>query len=170
MRVLSKTCCGVKATFYRGELMFPYRPLLIAAAICVAALSIAAVAASKDDREQLQGRWERSLKEDADAHGAAKAIKEIAGDRETVNYVNDKGEVVYATRADFKLETAGRVKLYTFSNLKVTKGTEQGGDARKSAVSYIYRVEGDLYHEAHGLLIDSPAGSTPNVVTWKRAK
>ena len=124
----------------------------------------------EQDLKALQGRWERALAGDDDARGAAKAVKEIAGNRETVSYLNDAGEAVYATTAEFALETAGRVKLYTYSNLKVTKGKEEGGEAPKGAVSYIYRVGGDVYHEAHGLLVDSPAGSKPTVVTWKRVK
>lgn len=130
-------------------------------------------ASADDDRKRLEGRWERTLT-DADtdnAPGAAKAVKEVAGNRETVTYLDAKGEPVYATTADFTLELSGRVKLYTYSNLKVTKGKDaRGGNAPTGAVSYIYRVDGDLYHEAHGLLVDSPEGSKPVVVMWKRAK
>jgi hypothetical protein len=123
------------------------------------------------DLEAFQGRWERSLAGDDDQReGAAKATKEIAGNRESVTYVNDAGEPVYATAADFALTLVGRVKLYTYENLKVTKGKSKGGDPPTGAVSYIYRVDGDQYHEAHGLLVDSPPGSKPVVVTWKRVK
>ena len=150
--------------------MQPSRTFIVAIILSIAALSIAAVAISKDDASQLQGRWERSLTGDSEVKGAAKAVKEISGDKENVTYLNSGGDAVYATTASFKLENTGRVKLYTFSNFKVTKGSEQGADRSKGAVSYIYRVEGDTYHEAHGLLNDSPAGSKPSIVTWKRAK
>jgi hypothetical protein len=150
--------------------MQPSRTFIIAIVLSIAALSVAAVAISKDDSSQLQGRWERSITGDSNVRGAAKAVKEIVGDKETVTYLNSGGDAVYATTASFKLENTGRVKLYTFSNFKVTKGAEQGADKPKSAVSYIYRIEGDAYHEAHGLLTDSPSGSKPGIVTWKRAK
>lgn len=149
------------------------RATFITSLFCLALIAATDTAPTpQQDLKALQGRWERTLAGDElDGHkGAAKAIKEIAGNKESVSYLNDAGEAVYASTADFKLETAGRVKLYTFSNFKVTKGKSQGGDPPKGAVSYIYRVEGDLYHEAHGLLIDSPAGSKPIVVTWKRIK
>ena len=125
----------------------------------------------EQDLEALQGRWERPLKgEDRDSsHGAARAVKEVKGNRETVTYYDDAGKAVYATTADFKLELSGRVKLYTFSNLKVTVGQDKGGGADKP-ISYIYRVEGDRYYEGHGMLVDSPAGSTPGVSRWQRAK
>jgi hypothetical protein len=123
------------------------------------------------DLKALQGRWERPLLGDDDAHGAARVVKEVKGNRETVTYYDDAGKAVRATTADFKLEASGRVKLYTFSNLKVTQGEDTGDDgAAGRSLSYLYRVEGDLYFEAHGLLTDSPAGSTPSVVRWERAK
>ena len=124
----------------------------------------------EQDLKALQGRWERPMSGDDDAqHGAARVEKEVKGNRETVTYYDDAGKVVFATTADFKLEASGRVRLYTFSNLKVTQGQDKGG-ASDRPLSYIYRVEGDLYHEAHGLLTDSPAGSTPSVVRWERKK
>lgn len=150
---------------------------MFAQAICVVALLAASpppVPSTDQDLKSLQGRWERAIAPDdagENKHGgAAKAVKEIKGNAETVRYVNDAGDVVYATSADLKLEQSGRAKLYTFSNFKVTQGKWAGGDPPKGAVSYIYRVDGDVYHEAHGLLVDSPAGAKPAVVTWKRMK
>jgi hypothetical protein len=129
---------------------------------------------ARDDHKLLQGRWERQMAGSLSAsetHNAAKAIKEIAGDKEKVTYQDKTGAVVYETVADFKLETSGRVKLYTFSNLKVAQGkSEESDHPQKDAISYIYRVEGDQYWEAHGLLTDSPAGSKPTVIVWKRVK
>lgn len=164
------------------------RPVTIALSLAVMALwwwaapvrsqEDGAAAAAKgttveQDLQALQGRWERPLSGadgDEDAHGAARAVKEIKGNGETVTYYDDAGKAVHATAADFELEASGRVKLYTFSNLKVTQGKEKGAGGSDRPLSYIYRVEGDLYHEAHGLLINSPAGSNPSVVRWERAK
>src|SRR5687768_9243534 len=140
---------------------------MFAHTLCLIALLAASptpAPSTDQDLKGLQGRWERAIAADDDGTthgGAAKALKEIKGDRETVKYMNEAGDVVYATTADFKLESAGRVKLYTFSNFKVTQGKSAGGDEPKGLVSYIYRVEGDVYHEAHGLLTDSPAGAKP---------
>jgi hypothetical protein len=126
---------------------------------------------SDDDRQALQSRWERKLTSgDPDAHGAARAVKEISNARERVTYFDAAGQAVYETTADFTLEHPRPVKLYTYSDFKVVKGEQKGADAPKGAVSYIYRVEGDLYYEAHGLLDTSPPNSKPVVVTWKRVK
>ena len=151
------------------------RVLSLLAVTCALALFSGApafAAHENDDLKALQGRWERDLVgSELDAHkGAAKAVKEIKGNQEAVTYVNDAGEAVYATTAEFKLEHSGRVTLYTYWNLQVTKGKQEGGGPPTVPVSYIYRVDGDLYHEAHGLLIDSPKGAKPVVITWKRAK
>ena len=155
----------------------PKRLIALLVAIAVAALIALSLAAAdanpsaKDDHKALQGKWERPLTSgDPDAHGASRAVKEISGNRERVTYFSDADEPVYVTTADFCVEERAPVKLYTYRNFAVEKGKSAGGDAPKGAVSYIYRVEGDLYHEAHGLLIDSPPGSKPVVVTWKRAK
>lgn len=164
------------------------RPLTVALSLAVLALCWAAMPARSQDApaaggvkgttaaqdlKALQGRWERPLSgEDDAAKGAARVVKEVKGNRETVTYYDDAGKAVRVTTADFKLETSGRVKLYTFSNLKVTEGQDSGdaGGGADRALSYLYRVEGDLYYEVHGLLIDSPAGSSPSVVRWERAK
>src|SRR5687768_12150649 len=67
----------------------------------------------EQDLDQLQGRWERKLPgEDLNARrGAARAVKEIKGNRETVTYYDDAGKPVRITTADFKLERSGRVRL-----------------------------------------------------------
>ena len=126
----------------------------------------------EQDLEALQGRWERKLLggDQSARKGEARAVKEIKGNKETVTYYDDAGKPVRATTADFKLEQSGRVRLYTFSNLKVTVGEDQGDAGSKKPLSYIYRVEGDAYHEGHGFLVDSPAGSRPSVARWERAK
>ncbi len=158
----------------------PVRPLLLAAvAVLAVTLLLAASARSADepagsgpdDMKALQGRWERKLvAKNVDSHCGARAVKEISGNRETVTYLNDAGEPVYATTADFKLRTEGPVTIYTYSNLKVTQGKGAGTEPPKGNVSYIYRVEGDQYYEAHGLLTISPAGAKPRIVEWRRVK
>ena len=124
-----------------------------------------------DDAKALHGRWQRKLvPKDVDAHGGSRAVKEISGNRETVTYFDESGQAVYATTADFKLAQAGPVKIYTYANLKVTQAKEGGTEPPEGNVSYIYKVEGDQYYEAHGLLTTSPAGSKPRVVEWQRLK
>jgi hypothetical protein len=126
---------------------------------------------NQNDTQALQGRWERKLPaKDVNAHGGARAVKEISGSRETVSYFNEAGQTVYATTADFTLQQAGPVKLYTYSNFKVTQSKETSSETPPEKVSYIYRVEGDVYYEAHGLLTTSPAGAKPRIVAWKRMK
>jgi hypothetical protein len=161
-----------------------YSVVVAVALVIAAACRVAAPARSQEeppptksrtvvqDLESLQGRWERKLPggDDSARKGEARAVKEIKGNKETVTYYDDAGKAVRATTADFELEQSGRVRLYTFSNLKVTLGDDKGDTGLNKPLSYIYRVEGDTYHEGHGLLTDSPAGSKPSVARWDRAK
>jgi hypothetical protein len=124
-----------------------------------------------DEVKSLQGRWQRKLApKDVDAHGGSRAVKAISGNRETVTYFDESGRAVYATTADFNLEESGPVKIYTYSNFKITQAKDGGTQAPAGNVSYIYKLEGDQYYEAHGLLTTSPAGSKPRVVEWRRLK
>ena len=128
------------------------------------------VTSADQDHKSLQGRWERPMAGDVDGtQGASRVVKEVRGDHETVTYYDDAGKPVHATTADFKLQRAGRVKLYTFTNLKVTLGRDRGGPPRRP-LTYIYRLDGDVYYEGHGLLADAPPDSTPGVVRWERVK
>jgi hypothetical protein len=135
-----------------------------------AAAATGRVTTTDEDLKSLQGRWERPMADDVDGtRGASRVVKEVRGDHETVTYYDDAGKPVHATTADFKLQRAGRVKLYTFSNLKVTLGRDRGGPPRRP-LTYIYRLDGDVYYEGHGLLADAPEDATPNVVRWERVK
>ena len=156
---------------------------------CAAVLSIAALAfgaqpaprqaqrasehqpatAAGDDLAQLQGKWERGKYPGGPAPDAVRVVKEINGNRETVTYYDPSGNVLAATTAEFKVQAYGPVRVYTFDALRFTDGPRTGQSERQ-AVSYIYRVDGDALHEAHGLLANSPAGSAPAVVTWTRSK
>jgi hypothetical protein len=140
----------------------------------LALLSLAATqdpASAKGDHKALQGKWERPLTSgDPESHGGSRAVKEVSGSREKVTYFNDAGEAVYVTTADFKVEGRPPVRLYVYSNFKIEKGKPKGSEPPEEPVAYIYRVDGDLYHEGHGLLDTSPPGSNPVVVTWKRVK
>src|SRR3712207_291901 len=102
----------------------PKRLIALLVAIAAAALislSFAnaeeATPSTRDDHKALQGKWERPLTSgDPDAHGASRAVKEIAGAREKVTYYSDAGEAVYATTADFSLRQSRPVKLYEYSD------------------------------------------------------
>ena len=92
-----------------------------------------------DDVKALQGRWQRKLvSKDVDAHGGSRAVKEISGNHET--YFDESGQAVYSTPADFKLEQAVPVKIYTYSNLKVTQAKERETEAPEGNVSYVYTI------------------------------
>lgn len=126
-------------------------------------------APGKDDGvAALQGRWERGKYAGMPAPDAARAVKEIKGNRETVTYYDAGGKVLAVTEAEFKVQAFGPVRVYTFEDLRFVEGPRKGKSERK-AVSYAYRLDGDSLHEAHGLLANSPAGAVPSVVTWTRA-
>src|SRR5688500_13898099 len=63
----------------------------------------------EDDLQALQGKWEHKVPGDKEAGAvpqAARAVKEVKGNRETVTYYDDAGKAVRATTADFKLEVS----------------------------------------------------------------
>ena len=95
----------------------------------------------QDDAAKLQGRWERGPGP-GDAE-AARAVKEVKGDRETVTYYNKDGSVIQVATARFRLRANGPARIYAYYDWVVTEGADKG-KRTEGPVTYLYRVEPEL--------------------------
>ncbi len=112
----------------------------------------------------VQGRWARTMETEG---GKIKVYKEHIGNKSIVTFMDSDGNVVGAKRSEFRLETTGDVRIFTFFNNVVTAGPQQGQiDAQPH--SYIYRVVGDTFVEVNGMLIGD--NRAPSAYTWTRVK
>ena len=76
--------------------------------------------------------------------------KIVTENSEVVSYTDEEGKVLRKHKADFKLELSGRVRLFTYFNLRVEEGK---GEVQTGESSYIYRVDADTFTEVHGMLV-----------------
>lgn len=113
---------------------------------------------------KVQGKWVRSVKT---ANGLVQIIKEHKGQETTLRFMDSDGKVLASKISEFRLEKTGRVRVFTFFNNVVTSGPQKG-QVDKKEKSYIYRIEGDTFIEANGLLADDEGPTT--VYQWKRIK
>lgn len=120
-----------------------------------------------DDMTKVQGRWDRDLFGPA-GQRTGRAIKEITGNHETITLYDLEDRITHRHKVDFKLQTVGPVKLFTFTNLEVTDGTDKGLKT-PGPISYIYRVDANQFVEAWGFL---PGQEThpAEMFTWSRNK
>jgi hypothetical protein len=122
-------------------------------------------AAREDDLVRVQGKWERTMK-DEDGR-MLRIVKEHKGNQTTVTAFDESGQVVRAHTSLFRLQRREGVRIFTFSNMKVTEGPNKGAESREER-SYIYKVEADTFAEVQGFLIGDP--SPTNLILWKRPK
>lgn len=130
------------------------------------ALALVVCSPAEDkELEKVQGKWERTV---TTADGTPiRVVKEITGNSETVTYFGPNGKVLQAHRVEFKLETSGKVKIFTYFNGIVTAGPRKGSQ-KKDPTSYVYRVEDDMFFEVMGILVGSK--EKPEIIVWKRPK
>jgi uncharacterized protein (TIGR03067 family) len=122
----------------------------------------------KADLAAMQGKWEQASTSGAVPPGF-KRVKEVKGDQETVTVFDAEGKVLRAARATIKLSESGGVRVLTFSDGEVTDGLGKGRKQSESA-SYIYRMDGDEWHEVGGLLTNEKySQDVPYLTKWKRA-
>ncbi|MCA9249315.1 MAG: hypothetical protein KDA42_19470 [Planctomycetales bacterium] len=151
-------------------------PQHLALALFLAALSSAARAADearkfdspevaelKADLNAMQGRWAREYKNAAGAKFRVEKL--VEGNQDTVTHLDANGNIIHAHRSDFKLERAGAVKLYTFSNSEAIAGPNLGA-RREGPRSFLYRIENNTMYEVWGLT--SGDASPLAVLVWKR--
>jgi len=133
---------------------------------CVLVLVATAPApADEDALAEVQGKWQRLAK---DAQGrTVRYEKEHRGHKTILSGYDEGGRVAYSHTSEFELSRAGPVKVFTYFNLAVAG--KPAAQAEKDRRSYIYKVEGDQFVEAHGLLIGQDR-EEPFMVIWERMK
>jgi len=135
--------------------------------VLLSSASMARCDTAPDDMQKVQGRWERDLFGPA-GERTGRALKEITGNHETITLYDLEDRITHRHKVEFKLEMAGQVKLFTFSNLEVTDGSDKGRRT-PGPISYIYRVDPKQFVEAWGFL---PGQEThpAEMFTWFRGK
>lgn len=127
---------------------------------------VVSVAAYADEPAELskavQGKW---VRHQATASGPIKIVKEHKGQSTIVTAYDDKGNVIYSHESEFKIEQAGKARIFTFFNRTITAGPNVGQKI-KEPVSFVYRVAENRFIEVHGVL-DGDA-NVPNMIIWDR--
>jgi uncharacterized protein (TIGR03067 family) len=122
----------------------------------------------KADLDAMQGKWQQASTSEAAPPGI-KRVKEVKGDQETVTVYDADGKVLRAARCTIKLSESGGVRVLTFSDGEVIDGLGKGRKQTGSS-AYIYRLDGDEWHEVGGLLTaEKYAQDVPYLTKWKRA-
>jgi hypothetical protein len=124
-------------------------------------------APSADDLAQVQGLWERRAVP-ASEQGVVRATKDIRGSREVITYYGEGDKVLRRHLVDVKLSRAGDAHVFTWSNMEVTEGEGKGEKSTESG-SYLYRVKGEQFREASGLL-PGDGDEEPRMLVWTRSK
>ncbi len=112
----------------------------------------------------IMGKWEREVKTNG---GIVRIVKEHDKDSTTVTVYDPQGTVLTAKVSKFRLETKGKVRIFTFYDNLIIAGPRKG-QANKQPKSYIYRVLDDKFFEVQGMLIDE--AEDPGVLVWRRVK
>jgi tetratricopeptide (TPR) repeat protein len=117
------------------------------------------------DLKLLQGKWETT---EASAVGAAaRAVKEIKGNKETVTCYDRKGAVLRSHRVAISLAKSGKAKTISFSDMEILDGPNKGQRLNGTG-TYIYGLDKDNFYEANGLM--EGGGGPPALSVWKRAR
>ena len=143
-------------------------PALLAC-FALALLGLAPVRAAEDplkaDHAKLQGKWKSTI---AGANGQSFTTLEFKGDKSILHITNKDGGTIFKGESDFKLEKAGKFKVYTYSNLKVLAGENEGqtlyADGKNK--SSIYKFDGDVFVTVGGVREDDE--DKPRLVRWEK--
>lgn len=146
------------------RLRLPTQGRMISAAfLCLVVLAGAAWADDKDaEAAKVQGRWRRTVKTD---RGTFEYVKEHRGNVSTLTIRDADGKILAAKKSTFRLEAAGKVRIFTFFDNVFTAGPHKG-QTDAAAHSYVYRVTGDKFFEVNGLLADDIV--EPSAIVWER--
>lgn len=112
----------------------------------------------------VQGKWFRTVETD---RGTFKIEKEHKGNTTILTITDAEGEMVEQKESEFRIETTGKARVFTFFNNVFTAGPNKG---RKDDTpqSYIYRITDDTFAEIRGVLIGD--GDRLAAFTWQRVK
>ena len=120
---------------------------------------------SAAELKRIEGCFERKFQNAAGT--TFRVLREVAGDQSRVTTWDDVGNVVESHTSTIKVEKRGSVRVLSFFNLTVTAGPHKG-HVDFATNSYIYRLEGDTFTEAWGLLEGD--SSPPRMFQWQRCK
>jgi hypothetical protein len=127
---------------------------------------LAAEGELKDDLSKLQGKWMASVTTEK---GSSVWKLEVKGNKSTIIIENKSGEILFKGECDFKLESHGSFKAYTYSNLKnLTEGSE--GEVRLTdgkTKSSLYKLESDTFITVSGLRVDD-TDAKPVLIKWEK--
>jgi hypothetical protein len=117
------------------------------------------------DLMAMQGVWTREMK---NAQGAVLRVeKRVDRKHETLMMFDSNGNTIYAQTDNFELTLENGIRRFTFRDLVVTAGPDQGGK-RPGPESFQYRLEGDTLYEVWGLI---EGDRRPlSLFVWKRPK
>lgn len=154
------------SSLYRVATQVIRRSLLLAVVV-TSATSMECLAADETPEldpatREVQGKWTRVTQT---PNGPVRLLKEHRGHRTLLAAYDQKGNVLYAHESEFRIEIAGKVRILTFFNRKVTAGPDKGQEQKESQ-SFLYRISGDQFIETWGLLENDP--SRPLMILWKR--
>ena len=117
------------------------------------------------DLVAIQGVWTREMK---NAQGAVFRVeKRVEGKRETLVMIDSNGNTAYAQTNKFELTLENGIRRFTFRDLVVTAGPDQGGK-RPGPESFQYRLEGDTLYEVWGLIEGDRRPLA--LIVWQRPK
>ncbi len=133
-------------------------------------LTLIAPAFSADDAlapdlKKLQGKWKATVSMD----GSTSVWKlEVKDNKAVITVESEDGDAQFKAQMEFKLEAQGRFKAYTYSNLKILSGGNEGetrytGGETKSS---IYKFHDDSLITVGGLRNDDD--EKPRLITWSR--
>jgi serine/threonine protein kinase len=117
------------------------------------------------DLKLLQGKWETT--EGSAVGEAARSVKEIKGNKETVTWYDRKGAVLRSRRVVIRLAKSGTAKTFSFSEMEILDGPNKGQMLNETG-TYIYALDKDTFYEANGLMQGD--GGPPSFSVWKRVR
>ena len=144
----------------------PLLPSLLAAVLFSTGPAFAAEPDLSDDLARFQGRWKATVTTD---DGTSNWTLDIKGHKTRILIESKAGEVIFKGESDFKLEAHGKFKAYTYYNVKVLAGPDEGetrlteGKTRSS----IYRLSDDTLFTVGGLREDDT--DKPRLIQWEKA-
>lgn len=140
-----------------------WRLVLLSGVLAIAGLSCSRALAEEDLLKPMEGSWERRVPNPAGL--VFRIVKEVHGSDSVVSMYDDVGKLVESHKSQIKAEKRGPVLVLTFSKIEVTEGPRKGV-VEEAPRSYIYRIEGDVFVEAWGLLEGDRM--RPEIIFWKR--
>jgi tetratricopeptide (TPR) repeat protein len=125
-------------------------------------------AALNSNLDWLQGKWERvSSMDGGPLRKAARTVKEIRGNKETVTWYDGKGNVLRSHSVAIQLDHTTS-KALTYSDMEILQGPNRGEKVSGKG-TYLYVLSGDTFYEVNHVL-DTIDTAPPTFAIWKRKR